>query len=131
MAKNKGICDETCKGCVFCGYLNGQNLFVCNYFLATNKRRPCPAGSGCTVKQKGKKKTTWQREADQTWQAKKKKEKAVLHKVCPCCGVEFETTDPRKIFCSRRCNQRIVQRQRYKKIREATKKAKMEGFNDQ
>lgn len=123
--KRKSVCDSYCDGCVFLGYANG-GLKLCEYLLRTNRRRPCPAGKGCTVKQTGKKKSTWRYEADETWEIKKKKEKekTVLHKVCPCCGVDFETTDPRKIFCCRRCNTRTAQRNHYKKIREERLNAK-------
>ena len=112
-----------CQGCGFAFPCFGTML-MCTYLLTTGIRRPCPAGDCCTVKQKGKKKTTWQYEAEHTWKIKQKKEKKVYHRVCPCCGVDFETTDPRKIFCSRRCNTRTAQRNHYKKIREARLNAK-------
>lgn len=46
----KGVVDKKyCKGCYFfSGGFEGVRL--CNYYLMTGKRRPCPAGVGCTVK---------------------------------------------------------------------------------
>lgn len=113
--QRSGVCDKFCNGCVFLGYGNGETK-LCEYLLRTDQRRPCPAGTGCTVKQTGKKKTTWRHEADRTWKIKKKKE--VYHRVCPCCGTEFDTTDSRKIFCTKSCNTRNAQRNHYKRIRE-------------
>lgn len=52
MAKNY------CDNCIYsCGF-TGLNIKSCDYFLVTNKRRPCPPGKGCTVKvvRKGKRK---------------------------------------------------------------------------
>lgn len=39
-----------CDNCVYSGSLTGLNTRCCNYLLATNQRRPCPPGPGCTVK---------------------------------------------------------------------------------
>ena len=54
--KQVKTCDKFCDGCQFCGRINGGNHFhvgyiYCQYFLMTDKRRPCPAGDGCTVKE--------------------------------------------------------------------------------
>lgn len=46
--------EKSCKNCVF-SYMVCNQLYICDYFLKTNKRRPCPAGEGCTVKIKRKK----------------------------------------------------------------------------
>ena len=43
-----------CKNCIY-GYKITDYLYCCDYFLKTDKRRPCPAGAGCTVKTKRKK----------------------------------------------------------------------------
>lgn len=40
---------ECPSNCFFRGSLVNGTLHCCNYFLMTNKRRPCPAGAGCTV----------------------------------------------------------------------------------
>ena len=68
------VCDSFCDGCVFLAWANGS-LRVCEYFFHTGQRRPCPAGTGCTVKQKGRKKTAWRYEADRTWKNKEKRQK--------------------------------------------------------
>lgn len=39
-----------CDNCVYSAALSACTQRVCNYLLVTNKRRPCPAGEGCTVK---------------------------------------------------------------------------------
>lgn len=51
-----GVVDNKyCDGCVFfSGGFEGVRL--CNYYLQTGERRPCPAGVGCTAKLVTKKK---------------------------------------------------------------------------
>ena len=44
-----GLVDSTCRGCVYRAGINASSM-ICNYYLDTGKRRPCPAGKGCTVK---------------------------------------------------------------------------------
>lgn len=44
MAKNY------CDNCVYRGVLSASTTQVCNYIFVTHKKRPCPAGEGCTVK---------------------------------------------------------------------------------
>lgn len=119
MAKKpkESICDSYCKGCIFSNIAAGNTL-MCVYYLVTNIRRPSPAGTGCTVKQVGRGKGRWAYENNQTWNTRKKKEaklkeakpKEVLHKVCPCCGRPFETEYSRKIYCSSRCKNKVVQK---------------------
>lgn len=43
-------CDTYCSGCVYAKCLgSGWNKTAyCSYLFETGKRRPCPAGSGCT-----------------------------------------------------------------------------------
>ena len=44
-----GVCDSYCEKCIY--YKGtGSVLYACHYFLDTDKRRPCPAGKGCTVR---------------------------------------------------------------------------------
>lgn len=137
MAKRKeAICDSYCKGCVFCGYFNGQTLYVCEYFLRTGQLRPCPAGTGCTVKQKGSRKQLWRHQGDASWknagnQPRKEKPpkpakqpkppKPVYHRNCMNCSTEFDTTDPRKLYCCRKCTNQARSRRQYQ--REKAKKA--------
>jgi hypothetical protein len=50
------VCDAYCHNCIYFGGHGDPNWCCCNYFLLTDKRRPCPPGKGCTVKQKAKRK---------------------------------------------------------------------------
>lgn len=50
--KKEGLCNARCKSCKF-GFLacygsHGPTGIGCNYILRMGKRRPCPAGDGCT-----------------------------------------------------------------------------------
>lgn len=110
--KRKGVCDSFCDGCVFKGYANAT-LYVCEYFFQTGIQRPCPAGTGCTVKETGKKKKRWQHESDRTWKNKQKRE--LLHKVCVRCGQPFDTTNPKKMYCSNRCKNNAQQSASHKR----------------
>jgi hypothetical protein len=115
----KGLCDSFCKGCIYNGYGVSDTVTICTYFLTTDNRRPCPAGSGCTVKQTGRKKGKWEQEKDESWKQREKTiSKEVLHRVCPCCGTEFDTNNKRKIYCSRKCTGLSTQRAFQKRRRE-------------
>lgn len=92
----QGICDSSCKGCVFLQG-EGTNLLTCSYWDKMDKLRPCPAGNGCTAKM-----TTKQ------YIAYKKRQAKVLQIMtikCHICGKEFETTDRRRRNCSSECLQ--------------------------
>lgn len=39
-----------CDNCVYSGVLSYSTTRICNYIFIKNKKRPCPAGEGCTVK---------------------------------------------------------------------------------
>ena len=39
-----------CDNCVYSALLSASNTRICNYIFVKNKKRPCPAGEGCTVK---------------------------------------------------------------------------------
>ena len=116
----KGLCDSYCKGCIYNGYGVSDTVTLCTYFLATDTRRPCPAGTGCTVKQTGRKKGKWEQEKDESWKQREKTiSKEVLHRVCACgCGEEFDTQNIRRIFFSKKCACRISQRSFHKRRRE-------------
>lgn len=129
MAKRKGICDRFCKGCVYNGYFAGGELSICEYFLITNQLRPCPAGTGCTVKKTGKKISRWDYERELTWQKREKrkcepKEREVFHRVCACCGTAFDTVFKQQIYCCKKCKMRMAQRAWIKRNKE-----KMEALN--
>ena len=113
MTKAAGVCDAFCKGCIFSSGINGnKSSMVCDYYEKTGKRRPCSAGTGCTVRQTGKKTSMWREQGEETYQARLKKEKQpkpereVLHRVCPVCGTEFDTKDSKKIYCCKDCRER-------------------------
>ncbi len=52
----ESVCDKFCEDCIYRSCLTDY-LKYCTYFFTTEQRRPCPAGTGCTVKVKRKKKT--------------------------------------------------------------------------
>ena len=45
--------DEYCEGCKYYTEVF-SDLHYCSYYFKEDKRRPCPAGKGCTAKVKGK-----------------------------------------------------------------------------
>ena len=115
-----GICDRHCKGCVYLSYLNNSHYLYCSYILKTGKRRPCPAGTGCTVKQTGSKVNAWAYPTEQQEKPKaapkpRRRAKIVRHLVCPSCGKEFDTTSSIKIFCSFECKERERKRAYHKR----------------
>lgn len=119
MSKRKGLCDRYCKGCVYNQHGASDKITLCTYYLDTDNRRPCPAGEGCTVKSTGKKKGMWEAEREEAWKRRTKNiSKEVLHRVCACCGAEFDTNNKRKIFCSKQCSNIIAQRMFHKRRRE-------------
>lgn len=53
-----GLCDKHCRRCIYRSKfpVGKTDEVMCGYLLMTKKRRPCPAGEGCTVKEvKGRK----------------------------------------------------------------------------
>ena len=43
------VCDRYCLNCIY--YIGSSDcLLYCNYYLMTDKRRPCDPGTGCTVR---------------------------------------------------------------------------------
>ena len=109
--RRKGVCNSYCNGCIYLGYATGD-MKLCEYMLRTDKRRPCPAGTGCTVKQKGERKTRWELEKEEGWKVRMQREKKtapvkeVFRRVCPVCGKSFITTDGKKIYCCDDCRYR-------------------------
>lgn len=50
------VCDEYCKGCMYCSKYPSLTLPVedgCDYNFVTGKMRGCPAGEGCNKKKTG------------------------------------------------------------------------------
>ena len=57
----ENLCSRFCRDCIH----RDPNHNYCIYILNTNKRRPCPAGNGCTVKEiEMGKATIWNPETD-------------------------------------------------------------------
>lgn len=129
-----GLCDNYCKDCVYRQALTNGFCIVCNYLLDTGKRRPCPAGEGCTVKIKGKRGRCWDDESIIQWEKamarlkaesrneKKERMREVRKQMlfdrmrtlsCAECGKEFKTDHPRKIYCSVQCKNRAKSRMAY------------------
>lgn len=112
------ICDEYCLDCKFFG---GHAEFecCCNYFLTTNKRRPCPAGTGCTVKIKRKNKRKFGKYSILSLQKAKetKKKKEPVIKRCPECGKEFLLNRPNKKYCNYECYRIANNREHCEKIK--------------
>lgn len=51
-----GIVDSFCRPCIYAGRNQCTKApGTCDYYLLTGKRRPCPAGKGCTVRDTSKK----------------------------------------------------------------------------
>lgn len=46
------VCTANCKGCFFHKILAALDAGYCDYICMTDRRRPCPAGDGCTEKVK-------------------------------------------------------------------------------
>ena len=44
------VCTDYCKGCFYRKYFTARAWPYCDYLCMTGKRRPCPAGDGCTEK---------------------------------------------------------------------------------
>ena len=51
----EGVCSRFCKDCVYHVEMTSYAYGYCAYIFLEDKRRPCPAGKGCTVKNKRKK----------------------------------------------------------------------------
>lgn len=43
------MCDKNCDNCFYCERING-GMKYCGYLFKTHHKRPCEAGSACTVK---------------------------------------------------------------------------------
>ena len=46
------LCSRLCRSCVH-GSDHTTGTVTCDYILNTGRRRPCPAGDGCTVYKRG------------------------------------------------------------------------------
>jgi hypothetical protein len=103
-------------------------------------RRPCPAGAGCTVRERAKKGNKWSEMSLATWENKKRKltaeqreeqkrrkeelklierEQKARFLVCPYCGKEFKAYDPRQIYCCKSCKNMAQNKKKLQRDREA------------
>lgn len=57
------VCDAYCLNCIYYLGSDGHRGF-CNYYLKTDKRRPCDPGKGCTVRVLRKKNRRTRKEND-------------------------------------------------------------------
>ena len=124
------VCDSYCKGCIYKGIINGVTPW-CKYVFMEDKLRPCPAGTGCTVKMtardlkllKAKEKkplteeqrrkqaeyTKAYRERKRAEKAKewheKKKEREIEKRtrICKHCGKAFVLCGEHRRFCCDEC----------------------------
>lgn len=46
--------NKHCRGCKYYNQIT-EAVFYCSYLFQTNKRRPCPPGKGCTVREERRK----------------------------------------------------------------------------
>lgn len=63
-------CDKTCRACVYSqkALIGSAGEYWCEYILETKRRRPCPAGKGCTVRRtKGVKKKAGKEAWERKW----------------------------------------------------------------
>ena len=114
------VCDKYCQKCIYLTHIS-DGCDACLYYLQTGNRRPCSAGTGCTVKSTGKRKRYLEQKRDIDWAKRMqeaKKAKAVPHnKICKECGSEFETVYKVQCFCSIRCKDRFYNRAKRKKAK--------------
>lgn len=110
------VCDRYCAKCIYSTGCDSWT-YICNYYLETGNRRPCPPGTGCTVKSTGKKIRYLEQMRDIEWSKrmlaarKAKQAKAVPHKkICKECGLEFEAVYKKQIFCCQKCKNRFHNR---------------------
>lgn len=144
------VCDSYCKGCIYSG--KSQGLPCCRYVFVEDKLRPCPAGTGCTVKltnkdvkrrndeerkakeiQRMKLQAELREQKHREYLAKKQAEQEERRKPCKHCGKIFLPNKDHRDHCSSECayqyhliteNERS--RKRYAAMR-AAKEKKKEG----
>lgn len=65
------VCDSYCLNCIY--YVGKCDIALCcNYYLMTDKRRPCDPGTGCTVRVLRERKRKSKKERNREWLQKKK-----------------------------------------------------------
>ena len=95
------VCTKYCDKCFFLkNFGGGENgLRYCDFLCMTNKRRPCPAGDGCTVfvtrrEHEKKERTAEERAALTEWHNERKRE----YKRRKYQGMTLDQKEKRKIY---------------------------------
>ena len=96
------VCDEYCLNCKYF-YGSSEYELCCTYYLETDKRRPCPAGTGCTVKKKSKQKRMCQKFQHERMNVKEQTKQGRVFRNCLLCGKEFLVTRHDKKYCDAVC----------------------------
>ena len=114
------ICDSYCRGCIYSG--KSQGLPCCQYVFMEDKLRPCPAGTGCTVRitnQEVRRRNEEERKAiavermklqaalreqkHREYLAKKQAEQEEKRKPCKNCGKIFLPNKEHRDHCCNEC----------------------------
>ena len=106
-----------CAGCRFF-FGEYEHNRCCNYIFIMDRRRPCPVGEGCTVKEiipEGK--ISYRRYAKDAIYADAVQQRLIVKK-CARCGTEFYTRKETKIYCSEACRNSAKERRRYLREKE-------------
>lgn len=108
------LLEHPCTGCrFFFGEFECNRC--CNYIFIIGKRRPCPFGKGCTVKEPMQiEKVIYKRHS------KEKEYRDAFQKVCKWCGSTFSTFRTDKFYCCDHCREaaRNQRKNKAKKERE-------------
>lgn len=117
------MCDKFCDKCAFrkkfsCG------LYYCDFFCMTGKRRPCPAGEGCTVRVERKVYRKKQRTQEQkkAFAEEQRKKEAERKRVYYELNRERILERNRRYQKERKAQMAEYARARRKRIREGRKK---------
>ena len=89
-----------CSGCKFF-YGEYEVNRCCNYIFVVGKRRPCPPGEFCTVKE-----TIAEGLVSYRRSAQEKAVSVKMEKTCFLCGKEFYTTNIKRRYCCDLCKER-------------------------
>lgn len=105
--------------CTGCRYFFGrfEHNRCCNYIFVMGKRRPCPPGKLCTVREKNP--GTGNRSS---WRAYvPHRPRTQYSKTCPHCGSVFATTNSAQVYCCAACREaeRNLRKQAARRARKA------------
>ena len=144
------VCDSYCKGCIYVGKI-GSGALCCRYIFVSDKLRPCPPGTGCTVKltnkdvkrrneeerkaiavERMKLQAALREQKHREYLAKKQAAQEEKRKPCKHCGTVFVPSKEHRDFCCSECAYQyhlITENERSKKrwaAMQAAKKAAKE-----